>query len=164
MRADMSSGSHAACSDAARRRLLTFELQGEAFGIDLPLVQEINGFSRITPVPNAPPFVKGVLDLRGTVVPTVDLRARLAMPEAAPDGVSIVIVVSAGDQVLGLLVDAVSDVLEIRPEDVSALPDVAGGATACCSEVGRTEDRIVLILDLDLLLPSADLCLGASAA
>ncbi|HEV7281743.1 MAG TPA: chemotaxis protein CheW [Pirellulaceae bacterium] len=143
---------------------MTFELQGEAFGIDLPLVQEINGFSRITPVPNAPRFVKGVLNLRGAVVPTIDLRARFGMPEATADRVSIVIVVSVGDQVLGLLVDAVSDVLELSAEDVSVLPDVAGGSTACCREVGRIEDRIVLILDLDLLVPSVELCADVSAA
>lgn len=164
MRADMSSESQVAQNVAGSRQLLTFELQGEAFGIDLPLVQEINGFSRITPVPNASRFVKGVLNLRGTVVPTIDLRARLDMPAASSDCVSIVVVVSAGDQVLGLLVDAVSDVLELRPEDVSVLPDVAGGATACCSEVGRVEDRIVLILDLDSLLPSVELCADAFAA
>lgn len=164
MRADMSSQLQAAATVESSRRFLTFELQGETFGIDLPFVQEINGFSRITPVPNAPRYVKGVLNLRGTVIPTIDLRARFRMPEAASGGVSIVIVVRAGDRVLGLLVDAVSDVLELASDDVSSIPDAASGTSACCREVGRTDDQIILILDLDLMLDAVDLPSDASAA
>lgn len=152
----------AADADGARdapasRQLLTFTIQDEEYGIDILFVQEIKGFTRITPVPNAPHFVKGVLNLRGTVVPTIDLRARFNMPEKAYDQFSVVIVVNVGSRVVGLLVDAVSDVLELQPADVSATPDIAGGTATCCSAMGRLGDRIVMILDLDLLLDAVEL-------
>src|ERR1043165_2421464 len=106
-------------------QFLTFTLQNEEYGIEILKVQEIKGFSKITPIPNAPAFVRGVMNLRGTVVPIIDLRARFSMDAKDYDQFTVIIVVNVGTRVVGLLVDTVSDVLNIPTDAIADPPELA---------------------------------------
>src|SRR5262249_43921894 len=113
-------------------QFLTFTLDSEEYGIEILKVQEIKGFSKITPIPNAPPFVKGVMNLRGAVVPIVDLRSRFSMAAREYDQFTVIIVVNLGAKVVGLVVDTVSDVMTIPNANVAETPELAGGIDASC--------------------------------
>ena len=102
---------------------LTFTLGEEEYGLEILKVQEIKGYSPITPIPNTPPYIKGVMNLRGTVIPVVDLRSKLSMAAAEYNQFTVIIVVTVGAKVMGLIVDAVSDVLNIPKEHIQATPD-----------------------------------------
>jgi purine-binding chemotaxis protein CheW len=134
---------------------LTFTLGGEEYGLEILRVQEIKGYTRITPIPNTPRHVKGVLNLRGTVVPVIDLRARFALPEAEYTKFSVIIVVTIGKRVMGLVVDAVSDVLNIGDADRGETPDLGGGVdTSFLAGMARAGDRLISLLNLDKLVPA----------
>lgn len=152
---------HAAeCLDAGAEsgQFLTFTLQNEEYGIEILKVQEIKGFSKITPIPNAPPFVRGVLNLRGTVVPIVDLRARFAMTEKDYDQFTCIIVVNVGTRVVGLVVDTVSDVLNIPNDSIADPPELASdGDASCITGMGKLGERIVMLLDTGRLVGVSDL-------
>ncbi len=144
-------------SAAGGNQFLTFRLAGEEYGVEILRVQEIKGYSRVTPVPNAPPAVKGVMNLRGTVVPVFDLRTRFGMPRVEPDPFTVVIVVTVGPQMAGLVVDAVSDVLDVGPADFVPPPDLGAGAdTSFMTGMARTGDRLVTLLNIDQLVGAAD--------
>ena len=134
-------------------QFLTFTLQGEEYGIEILRVQEIKGFSKIRPIPNAPSYVKGVLNLRGTVVPVLDLRARFGMAEADYNQFTVIIVVSVGSKVVGLVVDAVSDVLNITKDQVEETPEIAGDMDSSFFHgMGKVGEKLVLLLDIDRLI------------
>jgi purine-binding chemotaxis protein CheW len=134
-------------------QFLTFTIQDEEYGIDILRVQEIKGFSRVRPVPNAPHYVKGVMNLRGTVVPVLDLRSRFGMEEADYNQFTVIIVVSVGDKVIGLVVDAVSDVLSITKEQIEETPELTGRVdTSFFRGMGKVGDKLVLLLNIDRLV------------
>lgn len=142
-------------------QFLTFTLQNEEYGIEILKVQEIKGVSKITPIPNSPSFVRGVMNLRGTVVPVVDLRARFSMDARDYDRFTVIIVVNIGEKVVGLVVDTVSDVLNIPHDAIANPPELAsGGETSCITGMGKMGERIVMLLDtgrlvgVDNLVPS----------
>ncbi len=135
-------------SAADNGQFLTFTLQNEEYGIEILKVQEIKGFSKITPIPNAPSFVRGVLNLRGTVVPIIDLRARFSMTEKDYDQFTCIIVVNVGTRVVGLVVDTVSDVLNIPNDAIADPPELASvGDSSCITGMGKLGERIVMLLD-----------------
>jgi purine-binding chemotaxis protein CheW len=136
-------------------QFLTFMLDGEEYGIDILRVQEIKGCAKIRPIPNAPPYVKGVINLRGSVVPVIDLRKRYGMTVAEQDKLAVIIVVSVGERVIGLLVDAVSDVLNIAPENIEETPEIGGDANF--HGMGKVGDKLVLLLNVDTLAESGAL-------
>src|SRR5262245_48308588 len=103
---------------------LTFRLGGEEYGVEILRVQEIKGFSTATPIPNTPPYVLGVMNLRGTIIPVIDLRARLGMPKADATQFSVIVVVRVSARVVGVVVDGVSDVLDIPASDVQPAPEL----------------------------------------
>jgi purine-binding chemotaxis protein CheW len=134
-------------------QFLTFTLQNEEYGIEILKVQEIKGFSKITPIPNAPPFVRGVMNLRGTVVPIIDLRARFSMTEKEYDQFTCIVVVNVGSRVVGLVVDTVSDVLNIPSDSIAEPPELAGTDDASCvTGMGKLGERIVMLLDTGRLV------------
>lgn len=134
-------------------QFLTFTLEGEEYGIEILRVQEIKGVSKIRPIPNAPNYIKGVLNLRGTVVPVLDLRARFGMPEAEYSQVTVIIVVSVGSKVVGLVVDAVSDVLNITKDQIEETPEIAGDVdTAFFHGMGKVGEKLILLLNIDQLV------------
>src|SRR5262245_10103465 len=103
---------------------LTFQLGSEETGIEILRVQEIKGYTPITPLPNAPAFIKGVMNLRGAVVPVLSLRETFGMPPIEYGKFSVIIVTAINDKVVGLLVDAVSEVIDLAASDIDLPPDV----------------------------------------
>ncbi len=148
----MSSNSTVAAS-AAGDQYLTFAVDGSEYGLEILRVQEIKGYTRVTPIPRTPPHVKGVLNLRGTIVPVIDLRVRFALPEVDHTRFSVVIVLTVGTRVIGLLVDAVSDVLTVGAADRGAVPDLGGSVdTAFVAGMAKSGDRLITLLDVDRLV------------
>jgi purine-binding chemotaxis protein CheW len=143
---------------------LTFTLGAEEYGVEILKVQEIKGYSAITPIPNTPAYVKGVMNLRGSIIPIVDLRAKLAMAEAAYNQFTVIIVVRVGSKTVGLVVDAVSDVLSIPAQDVQATPDFGAQVDArFISGMAKAGDRLVVLLDIDKVLGAELGALGSAA-
>jgi purine-binding chemotaxis protein CheW len=146
----------------AASQFLTFSLGQEEYGIELLKVQEIKGYSAITPIPNTPPHIKGVMNLRGAVIPIVDLRIRFGMEAIEYTKFHVIIVINVGTKVMGLLVDAVSDVLNVGAEDIRPAPDFGAHAdTRFISGMASTGDKMAVLLDLDTLLSEADLAVSA---
>jgi purine-binding chemotaxis protein CheW len=146
-------GSDSLDSATDNGQFLTFTLQNEEYGIEILKVQEIKGFSKITPIPNAPSYVRGVMNLRGTVVPIIDLRARFSMCEKEYDQFTVIIVVNVGSRVVGLLVDTVSDVLNIPTDSIAVPPDLAtSGDSSCITGMGKLGERLVMLLDTSRLI------------
>jgi purine-binding chemotaxis protein CheW len=146
-------------------QFLTFTLQNEEYGIEILKVQEIKGVTKITPIPNAPPFVRGVMNLRGTVVPVVDLRSRFSMDARDYDRFTVIIVVNIGEKVVGLVVDTVSDVLNIPNDAIANPPELASvGETSYITGMGKLGERIVMLLDIARLVGKDTEQLAESAA
>jgi purine-binding chemotaxis protein CheW len=144
---------HAVGFAADSDQFLTFMLEDEEYGIEILRVQEIKGFSKIRPIPNAPDYIKGVMNLRGTVVPVVDLRSRFGMRQAEYNQFTVIIVVSVAGKVVGLVVDAVSDVLNIRRDQIEETPEMAGDLdTSFFRGMGKVGDKLVLLLNIDRLV------------
>ena len=140
---------------------LTFALGDEEYGIELLKVQEIKGYSAITPIPNTPAHVKGVMNLRGAVIPIIDLRARFGMQTIEYNKFNVIIVINVGSRIMGLLVDAVSDVLNVGAEDVRPAPDFGTRAdTRFISGMASAGDKIAVLLNLENLLSEADLTIS----
>ncbi len=133
-------------------QFLTFELNDQEFGIEILQVQEIKNFTRVTPIPNMPECIKGVMNLRGTVVPIIDLRKKLNMSTAEYSQFTVIIVVNVGSKIMGLVVDAVSDVLNVGTEDIEDAPKLAGIDTTFIKGLAKSGERLVTLLDIEVLL------------
>ena len=144
-------------STAAASQFLTFLLGDEQYGIEILKVQEIKGYSAITPIPNTPPHVRGVINLRGTVVPVVDLRAKFSLAAAEYNKFTVIIVVTVGEKVIGMLVDAVSDVLDISASEMRSAPDLGARVdTRFISGMATIGERMTVLLDIDRLLSAEE--------
>ena len=131
-------------------QLVSFKIGDEEFGIDILKVQEINRMFQITKVPNAPDFVDGVVNLRGRIIPVVDLRARLNMMRKEHDQKSRIIVVDLNKVTIGFIVDEVSEVLRISKDITEQPPSmVAGIETEYITAIAKMEDRLLILLDLE---------------
>ncbi len=136
------------------RQLITFELGDQSLGIDIMAIREIRAWSPATPLPNVPAHIRGVVNLRGVVLPVLDLRMRLGWGLTEPTTRHVIIVVRIGEQLQGVIVDAVNDIVSIRPEDMQPLPDVGSSqAAALLDGLATVDERMILILDLDRLAP-----------
>lgn len=134
-------------------QFLTFRLADEDYGLEILRVQEIKGYSKVTPLPNTPPEVKGVMNLRGTVVPIIDLRTRFGLIETEYNRFTVIIVVTVGAKVVGLVVDAVSDVLNVGVSELVPTPDLGAGVdTSFMTGMARSGDRLVTLLNIDRLV------------
>jgi purine-binding chemotaxis protein CheW len=134
-------------------QLVSFNIGEEEFGVDILLVQEINKYVQITKVPNSPGFVEGVINLRGKVIPIIDLRTRLGMAKREPDKDTRIIVVELEGRTIGFIVDAVSEVLRIPASITEAPPElVAGIDSEFIKSVGKLEDRLLILIDLNKIL------------
>lgn len=142
---------HGTNSDGANQ-FLTFALNDQDFGIDILRVQEIKNFTRVTPIPNMPECIKGVMNLRGTVVPVIDLRRRFNMPTAEYNQFTVIIVVNVGEKIVGLVVDAVSDVLNVGEDAIEGPPDLGAIDTSFIKGLAKSGDRLVSLLDIEVLL------------
>ena len=136
---------------------LTFTLGQEEYGVEILKVQEIKGFSAITPIPNTPSYIKGVMNLRGTIIPVVDLRSKFGMSEAEYNQFTVIIVVTVGTKVMGVIVDAVSDVLNIPKSDIQETPDFGAQVEArFISGMAKAREKLVVLVDIDKVVNSAD--------
>lgn len=123
---------------------IAFHVANQIYCIDIMAVREIRGWTPATPLPHSPGFVRGVINLRGAVLPVIDLAARLGLPQSEPTARHAVIVVQFSGQVVGLLVDAVSNILTVTPEEIQPTPDVA-------SDVARTFVRGIIAADKQMI-------------
>jgi purine-binding chemotaxis protein CheW len=138
---------------AGIQQYLSFALGDEQYGIEILRVQEIKGYSGITPIPNTPPHIRGVMNLRGTVIPVVDLRAKFHLETRAYDKFTVIIVVTVGTRIIGLVVDAVSDVLDISRTDIRPAPELGHREdTRFISGMVHVGERLVVLLDIATLL------------
>jgi purine-binding chemotaxis protein CheW len=139
-----------------RIELLTFTMKDEYYAVDIMRVREIRGWAKPTPLPHAPRFMRGVINLRGAVLPILDLSARLAGEETEATARNVIIVVELADQIAGLLVDAVSDILTLEKSELQPPPDMPGdGAESCISALTVVEDTMIRMLDPQALLRTA---------
>jgi purine-binding chemotaxis protein CheW len=143
-------------------QLLTFVVAGEEFGVDILRVQEIRGWSRPMPLPNTPSYIKGVINIRGDIVPIADLRERLGLEPLAAGPTTVIVVVRiehAGTaRTMGFVVDAMSDVTTVAQDHVRPPPDLAGmgGAASMTSSIALVDDRMITILDVGRVFPAPD--------
>jgi purine-binding chemotaxis protein CheW len=134
-------------------QLVVFQLGVELYGVEIACVHEIVRMQSITRVPRAPAFVEGVINLRGKVIPVIDLRHRFNLPAAAHTRASRIVVVEIGDQVVGLVVDGVSEVLRVNTALIEPpSPVVAGIDSEYLQGIARLPERLVVLLDLDRVL------------
>src|SRR6476620_1497169 len=164
MQASVSSPSniHAAApmagADAsAGHEYLAFKLGQEEYGIDILKVQEIRGYESVTRIANAPEFIKGVINLRGIIVPIVDMRIKFNLGEPRYDQFTVVIILSIGGRVVGMVVDSVSDVTTLQPEQIRPAPEMGTALnTDYLVGLGTLEERMLILLDIERLMSSAE--------
>jgi purine-binding chemotaxis protein CheW len=143
---------------------LTFRLGAEEYGIDILRVQEIRSYEQPTRIANAPAFIKGVVNLRGVIVPIVDLRLKLACETAEYNDFTVVIVLNVRGRVVGAVVDSVSDVIELSKDHVKPAPEMnASVDTSFITGIGSLGDRMLILMDIERLMSSADMGLMDSA-
>lgn len=138
-------------------QLVSFKIANEEFGVDILNVQEINKMTQITRVPNAPDFVEGVINLRGRVIPIIDLRTRLKLEKKEHDKDTRIIVVEIAGKTVGFIVDAVKEVLRIPTSIIEPPPQLATGIDSdFIRAVGKLEDRLLILIDLEKVLTEQD--------
>jgi len=139
-------------------QFLTFLLEEREYGLELFRIQEICGYAPITPIPNLPPHVRGVMNLRGTVLPVIDLRMKFRLPEVVYSKFTVIVIAKVEEKTVGLLVDAVSDVLQVKEEDLRAAPDFGAAVdTRFINGVFQTRDHLAVALNLEELLTEDEL-------
>ncbi len=143
---------------AGAREYLTFRLDREEYGIDILKVQEIRGYEPPTRIANAPSFIKGVVNLRGTIVPIVDMRLKFNCANAQYDAFTVVIVLNLHHRIVGIVVDSVSDVMELAPENLRPAPDVDSVIDGdSVIGLGSLNDRMLILLDIEKLMSAVDM-------
>jgi purine-binding chemotaxis protein CheW len=158
-------GANEAEAAARAGEYLTFKLGGEEYGIDILRVQEIRSYEQPTRIANAPSYLKGVVNLRGVIVPIVDLRVRLGCAEAQYNHFTVVIVLNVKGRVVGAVVDSVSDVLELPAAAIRPAPPMAsqGADNGSITGIGSVGDRMLILMDIEALMSSPDMGLLGDA-
>jgi purine-binding chemotaxis protein CheW len=152
-------------AEVAGREFLAFTLGKEEYGLDILKVQEIRGYETVTRVANAPEFVKGVINLRGTIVPIVDMRIKFKLGEPTYDQFTVVIILNIAGRVVGIVVDSVSDVITLSPDQVKPAPDMGSALNSnYLIGLGTLDERMLILIDIDRLMSSADMGLIEKAA
>jgi len=132
---------------------LNFTLGDEHYAVDILKVQEIRGYSAVTRIPDAPDYIKGVINLRGTIVPVMDLRLKLGMEHARYDSLTVMIVFNFNQRVLALVVDSVSDVIALDPSELRAPPEFGNTVDSrCISGIGTLDERMLIVLNIEALM------------
>ena len=148
---------------AAREEFLTFRLGGEEYAIDILQVQEIRAHENVTRIASAPAFIKGVVNLRGTIVPIVDLRLKFGFADAAK--APVVIILSIAERVIGVMVDAVSDVVALTREEIRDTPEVGGAiAAGFIRGIAPLDGRMLIVFDIVRLVTSDGFALQGAEA
>ncbi|MHA0334850.1 chemotaxis protein CheW [Sphingomonas aquatilis] len=145
------------------KQLITFEIADKRLGVDIMAIREIRAWTPPTPIPHAPAFVRGIVNLRGTVLPVVDLSDRLGWDTIAPSPRHVIIVIQIGEQMHGLVVDSVNDIVTIEPAALQPPPDLGGGSSRHLSGLIAVDDRMVMVLDLRCMAIDGDAMLADAA-
>ncbi len=147
------------------QEFLVFTLGDEEYGIDILKVQEIRGYDQVTRIANTPPFIKGVTNLRGVIVPIVDLRIKFAKSDVDYNENTVVIVLTLGQRVVGIVVDGVSDVLSLTSDQIRPAPEFAVTlSTEYLTGLGAVGERMLILVNIEKLLNSEEMALLDSAA
>ena len=151
--------------DAPQSEFLTFRLGTESYGIEILKVREIRGYETPTFIANAPDFIKGVINLRGVIVPILDLRLKFQLPQAQYDEFTVVIILNVASRVVGVVVDSVSDVLSLSADAIRATPEFASATfdTKYITGLATVDDTMLILLDIEKLMTGADMALVESA-
>jgi purine-binding chemotaxis protein CheW len=157
--------SEAESAGAAAQEYLAFKLGAEEYGIDILKVQEIRGYEAVTRIANAPEFIKGVINLRGIIIPVVDMRIKFKLGEPVYDQFTVVIILNINGRVVGMVVDAVSDVTSLTEDQIKPAPDMG---TAFSSEymigLGTIDERMLILVDIGRLMSSPEMGLSEKLA
>ena len=147
------------------QEFLIFTLGNEEYGIDILKVQEIRGYDQVTRIANTPAFIKGVTNLRGVIVPIIDLRVKFAQQDVSYDENTVVIVLNFGQRVVGIVVDGVSDVLSLTTDQIRPAPEFAVTlATEYLTGLGSLGERMLILVDIEQLLSSEEMSLVDNVA
>ena len=153
-----STQTQAQTEEVAGNEFLAFTLGQEEYGIDILKVQEIRGYEPVTRIANAPDFIKGVVNLRGIIVPVVDMRIKFNLGEPSYDQFTVVIILNIAGRVMGMVVDSVSDVTTLTPEQIKAAPEMGTTFdTDYLIGLGTLDERMFILVDIDKLMSSDEM-------
>lgn len=143
---------------AYQTQVITFHLENETYALPVKKIVELIGFTHISELPNMPPFVKGVIHLRGEVFPVIDLRLKFGLPEKPYTRYTIMIITQMGEKRTGVIVDSVSDVVYLSDESIQATPDMPTQVnTAYIKGIARHDDELIILLNIDSVLSKDEL-------
>lgn len=152
-------------AEALPSEFLTFSLGDEEYGVDILKVQEIRGYDTVTRIPDTPDFVKGVINLRGTIVPVIDMRLKFRLARAEYNDFTVMIILNVAKRVVGMVVDSVSDVMQLNADQIRPAPEFGGSIdTRFITGLGTFDDRMLILVDIEKLLRSEDMALLPAAA
>ncbi len=139
---------------------LTFVLADESYGIDILKVQEIRGYDAVTKIANTPEFIKGVVNLRGLIVPIVDLRIKFGLGKVVYDEFTVVIILNLNGRVVGIVVDGVSDVMNLKGTDLRSVPDIVASIdTKYITGLATVDEKMFILVDIEQLMTSNEMAL-----
>jgi len=147
------------------RELLTFTLGNEEYGIDILKVQEIRGYDAVTTIANSPEFIKGVINLRGIIVPIIDMRIKFKLGNVTYNQLTVVIILNVANRVVGIVVDGVSDVITLTADQLKPAPEFSSSLeTQYITGLGTVDDRMIIVMDIERLMTSRDMDLVEAVA
>ena len=142
------------------QEFLTFTLGSEEYAIDILRVQEIRGYDQVTAIANSPAFIKGVINLRGAIVPIVDLRIKFNLPSVTYDPFTVVIILNVLNRIVGIVVDSVSDVLALKSNEIKPAPEFGGSFdTQYLMGLATVEERMLILVNIEQLMSSQEMAL-----
>lgn len=146
--------------NAAPQEFLTFTLGNEEYGVDILKVQEIRGYDTVTRIPDTPEFIKGVINLRGTIVPVVDMRLKFKLENVTYDDFTVMIILNVARRVVGMVVDGVSDVIALTSEQIRPAPELGRTLDSeFLTGIGALDQRMLILVDIEKLVGSAEMAL-----
>ncbi|EOZ5054279.1 TPA: chemotaxis protein CheW [Pseudomonas aeruginosa] len=158
-------GTEASQANGPAQEYLTFTLGREEYAIDILRVQEIRGYDQVTAIANAPPFIKGVINLRGAIVPIVDMRIKFHLAEVTYDPFTVVIILNIGRRIVGVVVDSVSDVIALGGDAIRPPPEFgASFDTEYLLGLATAGERMLILVDIERLMTSREMALVDEAA
>ncbi len=148
-------------SELVANEFLTFRLGGEEYGIEILKVQEIRGYDSITHIANSPDYIKGVINLRGIIVPIIDMRIKFNLAHAAYDQFTVVIILTVAGRVMGVVVDGVSDVITLADDQIRQTPGLGSAIeTQYIMGLGTVDERMLILIDIEKLMSGSDIGLA----
>lgn len=155
---DLSAQKKESSTQAESRQFLAFKLGQEEYGLDLLQVQELREYEKVTQIANAPAFLKGVVNLRGIIVPIMDMRIKLGFEDIVYNEMTVVIILNIRGRTVGMVVDSVSDVIDLRPEDLKPAPEMGTAVgTDYLIGLGTIDERMIILVDIDSMMSSSEI-------